>query len=52
MTKNQAVAEDVVKNIESAYIDKEDRVLDPNLIDKPLLDRMPSPTGWRILILP
>ena len=52
MTKNQAVADDVVKNIESAYINKEDRVLDPNLVDKPLLDRMPNPTGWRILILP
>lgn len=34
------------------YVDKEDRVLDPTLIDKSALDRMPNPTGWRLLILP
>ena len=27
-------------------------VLNPDLIDKPLLDRMPQPTGWRLLVLP
>tara|TARA_R100001126_G_C4852593_1_gene162774 strand:- start:393 stop:818 length:426 start_codon:yes stop_codon:yes gene_type:complete len=31
---------------------KEEKVLDPSLIDKPLLERMPHPTGWRILVLP
>ena len=30
----------------------EDKVLDPSLLDKPLLERMPNPTGWRLLILP
>ena len=34
------------------YVNKEDRVLDPTLIDKSALDRMPNPTGWRLLILP
>ena len=30
----------------------EERVLDPTLLEKSLLDRMPQPTGWRLLILP
>ena len=34
------------------YIEPSERVLDPSLIDTPLLDRMPAPTGWRLLILP
>ena len=34
------------------WVDPSERVLDPSLIDKPLLERMPSPTGWRILVLP
>lgn len=28
------------------------KVLDPEMMDKSLLDRMPAPTGWRMLILP
>ena len=38
--------------LEKTYIDPSERVLDPSLIDTPLLDRMPAPTGWRLLILP
>jgi|TARA_R110001583_G_scaffold44811_1_gene141806 co-chaperonin GroES (HSP10) len=38
--------------LKQAYTPKDDDVLNPNLIDKPLLDRMPSPTGWRLLVLP
>ena len=38
--------------LEKTYIEPSDRVLDPSLIDKTLLDRMPAPTGWRLLILP
>jgi chaperonin GroES len=34
------------------WVDPSERVLDPTLIDKSLLERMPSPTGWRILVLP
>ena len=34
------------------YVNKEDRVLDPTLIDKSALERMPNSTGWRLLILP
>lgn len=34
------------------WVKSTDRVLDPSLIDKSLIDRMPSPTGWRLLVLP
>ena len=34
------------------YVKESARVLDPTLIDKSVLERMPQPTGWRILILP
>ena len=34
------------------YIEPGARVLDPTLLDKSILQRMPQPTGWRILILP
>ena len=37
-------------NLADAYVDKP--ILNPELIDKSLIDRMPQPTGWRILILP
>ena len=40
----------------NAYRDKEElekeKVLDPNKIEPSALDRMPTPTGWRILVLP
>jgi len=34
------------------WVPKSDRVLDPTKIEKSLIDRMPDPTGWRILVLP
>ena len=37
-------------NLADAYTEKPR--LNPEMIGKTLLDRMPSPTGWRILILP
>ena len=37
-------------NLAAAYADKPR--LNPESIGKTLLDRMPNPTGWRILILP
>ena len=46
-----AAAEEVA-SLEEAYVEPEKRVLNPEAIGKSLLDRMPSPTGWRILILP
>ena len=41
-----------LSGITEAYVDLEDRVLDPTLIEQSILDRMPQPTGWRILVLP
>lgn len=35
-----------------SYVAKEERVLDPSLLEKTLIERMPSPTGWRLLVLP
>jgi co-chaperonin GroES (HSP10) len=39
-------------SIEDAYINPTERVLDPTLLDKELIDRMPNPTGWRLLVMP
>ena len=39
-------------SLDSAYVEPKDRVLDPSLIEKPLLDRLPQPTGWRVLVMP
>ena len=41
-----------VANLASAYKDVTDKVLDPEAIGGSLLERMPDPTGWRLLILP
>jgi co-chaperonin GroES (HSP10) len=38
--------------VASAYINQEDRVLDPSLLDLSLSERLPQPTGWRILVMP
>lgn len=38
--------------VDSAFVSPEQRVLDPTLMSKSLIDRMPSPSGWRMLILP
>jgi len=38
--------------LDSAYVDAKERVLDPSLLEKPLLERLPQPTGWRILVMP
>jgi co-chaperonin GroES (HSP10) len=47
-TKN----EESKSEIDKAFVSAEERVLDPTLVDDSLLDRMPCPSGWRILILP
>ncbi len=38
--------------LKSAYVDSSHRVLDPTLLEKPLLERLPQPTGWRVLVMP
>ena len=44
--------ESAEEGIKSLYKDPQPKVLDPAAMDKSLLDRMPTPTGWRMLILP
>jgi co-chaperonin GroES (HSP10) len=39
-------------SLESAYVKSDERVLDPSLLEKPLLERLPQPTGWRVLVMP
>jgi len=39
-------------SIESAFIQKDDLVLDPSLLSKSLMERMPTPSGWRMLVIP
>lgn len=39
-------------DVSECYVAEEKRVLDPSLMDKELIERLPQPTGWRILIMP
>jgi len=39
-------------SVTDAYVSEEERVLDPTMLDKSLLERMPEPSGWRLLVLP
>ena len=41
-----------VANLAEAYVDVTDKALNPDAIGGTLLERMPDPTGWRLLILP
>ena len=55
MTKALYVPDHVIeskKDAASAYIDKSEKVLDPSLVGKKLKDRLPQPTGWRLLVMP
>ena len=38
--------------LDTLYVEAGEKVLDPSKIDTPVLERLPSPTGWRMLILP
>ena len=50
---NKKVAEKTEKSeLDKAFVKNEERVLDPSLLNKSLLERMPEPTGWRVLVLP
>ena len=41
-----------VVSLQKAYIDREEKILDPDQLEESSLERLPKPTGWRILILP
>lgn len=40
------------EGVQSLYKAPQPKVLDPEAMGKSLLERMPQPTGWRMLILP
>ena len=50
--ENQKKLEPTNPEIEEAYVNTDERVLDPTLLDKSFVERMPQPSGWRMLILP
>ena len=52
MTKDVAKKNETKSELDKAFVESGERVLDPTLVDKPLLDRMPDPSGWRLLVLP
>jgi len=56
MTKAQSVDLDAISegvaNLAEAYKEPTDKVLDPEAIGGSLLEKLPTPTGWRILVLP
>tara|TARA_R110000765_G_scaffold302967_1_gene397139 strand:+ start:309 stop:740 length:432 start_codon:yes stop_codon:yes gene_type:complete len=41
-----------VVSIDKAYVKQEEKILDPDKLNDSSLERLPSPTGWRLLILP
>jgi len=49
---SRVLAQDGEPSVDSAYVSASDRVLDPALIKKDLVDRLPQPTGWRVLVMP
>ena len=40
------------EDLSECYVAEDDRVLDPTLASKEIIDRLPQPTGWRVLIAP
>jgi chaperonin GroES len=44
--------EEEQKGLEQAYVEEKDLYLDPSKLPKEAIDRLPQPTGWRVLILP
>tara|TARA_R100000935_G_scaffold18712_1_gene36138 strand:+ start:534 stop:1019 length:486 start_codon:yes stop_codon:yes gene_type:complete len=49
LTENQSEGS---SELDKAFVSSDQKVLDPTLLDKSLLDRMPNPSGWRLLVLP
>ena len=50
-TIEEKFEEDTI-DLDKAFVEEDKRVLDPSLLDKSVLERMPQPTGWRMLVLP
>ena len=41
-----------VVSLKKAYVPPKQKILDPDKLDESSLERLPKPTGWRLLILP
>jgi co-chaperonin GroES (HSP10) len=41
-----------VISLQKAYVEPQEKILDPDKLDQSSLERLPKPTGWRLLILP
>ena len=39
-------------SVDSMYVEPKSKVLDPSKADASLLEKLPDPSGWRLLILP
>ena len=52
MSKDVAKKTEEKSELDKAFVDVESKVLDPTLLNKSLLERMPNPAGWRLLVLP
>jgi len=50
--KQEQVAQAETEGVASMYVDSKARILDPTKADKSMIERIPNPTGWRMLILP
>ena len=53
MSKKSELPEtDNLVSLKSAYVKPEEKILDPKKVDVDTFERLPNPTGWRLLILP
>jgi len=52
MNKEKADKVAASSEVGSAYVTTQERVLEPSLLEKSLLERLPQPTGWRVLVMP
>ena len=50
--KDKESTDSTSSSVKSAYVKNNQRVLDPSLLEKSLLERLPQPTGWRVLVMP
>ena len=50
--KSETTGASSVVSLDHAYVRPEERVLDPTKLAADTFNRLPNPTGWRLLILP
>ncbi len=50
--KSESVGASSVVSLDPAYVKPEERVLDPTKLDTDTFNRLPNPTGWRLLVMP